>query len=43
VSLFALREEHCLRVFENMMLRIFGSRGDEMIGGGGGVDKNAKL
>jgi hypothetical protein len=28
-----LREEHILRVFENRMLRTFGPKRDEMIGG----------
>jgi hypothetical protein len=28
-----LREEHTLRVFENRMLRIFGSKRDEVTGG----------
>jgi hypothetical protein len=28
-----LREEHRLRVFENKVLRIFGPKGDEVIGG----------
>jgi hypothetical protein len=32
ISKKLLREEHGLRVFENRMLRIFGTRRDELIG-----------